>query len=335
MKRHVCLAGLLVLALLQGNLLAAGQGTEWALKMFEETSHNFGIVARGSTVQHRLKVTNIYEETVQIADVKTSCGCSAARPSQTTLKSGEEAYIEISMDTVKFTRQKDSSIIITFNAPQFAEVRIPVSAYIRTDVVTEPGSANFGNVDLGQAGSQTIEISYAGRPDWKIVKVDNIPEHITAELKEVSRSPQGVKYTLKMDLSDQAGVGAFRGQVNLITDDANNPRVPLLVEGNIVPDIVVNPDVLALGVLTPGQQVTKTVIVRGKKPFKIAKVECESDLNAFQIRLPQDERAVHVIPLTITVPDGAGNLVEEFSITIEGREKPITFKAYCKVNPAS
>ncbi len=332
MRQPVSLTAFLLVLLAQANLFAQGQSaSDWALKMFEETSHNFGVVARGSDVQHRLKLTNIYEETVQIAEVKTSCGCSAAKPSQYTLKSLESAYIEIVMDTKKFSRQKDSSVIITFSAPQFAEIRIPISAYIRTDVVMEPGSASFGAVDQGTSATRVIDIAYAGRPDWKILDVQNLPDNLTAELQEVSRTAEGVRYSLKMTLSDKAALGAFRGQINLRTDDANNPQVPFLIEGSVVSDIVVNPEVVSLGMLAPGQQATKNVVIRGKKPFKIVKVECESDLNAFQIRLPQDERAVHVLPLTISAPSGDGTLVEEFTVTIEGREEPVTFKAYCKV----
>jgi len=331
MKRHANLMAILAIALVPANLLAAGQSTEWALKMFDETEHNFGVVARGSDVQHRLKVTNIYEETVHIADVRTSCGCTAAKPSQSTLESLETAYIEIVMDTKKFTRQKDSSVIITIDAPQRAEVRIPISAYIRTDVVTDPGSVNFGTVDQGAGATREINVSYAGRADWKIVGVENLPEYMVAKLDEISRTSGGVNYKLAVTLSDETPVGAFRGQINLMTDDASNPRVPLLVEGDVKPDIVVSPEVVSLGMLTPGQQKTMNVVVRGKKPFKISKIECESDHNAFQVRLPQDEKTVHVVPLTISTPEGNGTLVEQFTITIDGRPEPVTFKALCKV----
>lgn len=331
MKRHWGLTAVLATLLMQANLFAAGQSTEWAMKMFEETSHNFGVVARGSDVQHRIKVTNIYEETVHISSVKTSCGCTAAKPSQDTLQSLETAYIEIVMDTKKFTRQKDSSVIITFDAPQHAEVRIPISAYIRTDVVTEPGSVNFGTIDQGAGAVRTIDINYAGRPDWKVVGVENLPDYLTAETQEVSRNAQGVHYTLKVSLNSNTPVGSFRGLINLITDDASNPRVPLLVEGDVASDIVVNPGVVSLGVLSPGQQKTVNVVIRGKKPFKIGKVECETDLNAFQVQMPQDEKMVHVLPLTISTPEGAGTLVEQFTVTIDGREELVTFKAMCKV----
>src|SRR5207249_2975864 len=99
----------------------------------EKTSHNFGVVARGADTRYRFAVKNVYQETVHIASVRTSCGCTAAKPNQDTLLSRETAYIEVTMDTRKFEHQKDSSITVLFDAPFTAEVRLPISAYIRSD----------------------------------------------------------------------------------------------------------------------------------------------------------------------------------------------------------
>ncbi len=325
------LAAIAALLMFNTGAQAASQSTEWALKMFEEKSHDFGVVARGSDVRHRIKITNIYKETVQIADVKTSCGCTAAKPSKYTLKSLESAYVEIVMNTVKFTRKKESSVIIRFSSPQHAEVRIPIAAYIRTDVVTDPGSVNFGSVDQGAGGVRTITVSYAGRADWHLRGVENLPEYLKAEVAEQYRTGNSVRYSLKVTLDKNAAVGPFRSQMNLITDDTSNPRVPLLVEGEVVSDIVINPGVVAFGMLKPGQEKTASVVIRGKRPFKITKVECESDLHAFKVRMPEDKKVVHVVPLTITTPDGSGTIVETFTVTIDGRKEPVTFKAFCKV----
>ncbi len=314
---------------------AASQSTEWALKMFEEKSHNFGVVARGSDVRHRIKITNIYKETVHIADVKTSCGCTAAKPSKYTLKSLESAYIEIVMNTVKFTRKKESSVIITFDSPQRAEVRIPIAAYIRTDVVLDPGSVNFGSIDKGAGAERTISISYAGRSDWHLRGVENLPDYLKAEVAENSRTGRSVRYTLKVTLDKKAVIGPFRSQINLITDDTSNPRIPMLVEGEVVSDIIINPSVVSFGMLKPGQEKTKSVVIRGKRPFKISKVECETDLHAFKVRIPEEMKLVQVVPLTITTPDGEGTLVETFTVTIDGRDEPVTFKAFCKVAAGS
>lgn len=330
-KQRAGIVAILAILMMNTGAYATSQSTQWALKMFEETSHDFGVVARGSDVRHRIQIKNIYKETIHIADVKTSCGCTAAKPSKYTLKSLETAYIEIVMNTKKFTHKKESSITITFDAPQRAEVRIPIAAYIRTDVVIEPGSVNFTSVDKGAGAEQTISISYAGRADWHLRGVENLPSYLKAEVSEQSRTRKFVQYHLKITLDKQAAIGQFRNQISLVTDDSSSPRIPLLVEGEVVSDIVVNPGVVSFGVLAPGQEKTSNVVIRGKQPFKITKVECESDLHAFKVRMPEDTKSVHVIPLTISTPQGAGTLVETFTVTIDGRDEPIIFKAYCKV----
>ena len=80
---------------------------DWAKKMFADDKIDFGVVARGSEAVYRLKLKNVYKETVHISNVRTTCGCSAAEPSKTTLSSREEAFIQVTMDTRKFTRRKE------------------------------------------------------------------------------------------------------------------------------------------------------------------------------------------------------------------------------------
>ena len=60
------LIGRASLALLSGMLIAvaadAAQAQEWANKMFNVTSHNFGTVARGSKTEFRFTFRNLYKE---------------------------------------------------------------------------------------------------------------------------------------------------------------------------------------------------------------------------------------------------------------------------------
>ena len=67
----------------------------WAEKMFDATSHDFGVIPVTSKVTHRFLVKNLYRETVHISGVKTTCGCSVARPSKSTLASGEVLTIDV------------------------------------------------------------------------------------------------------------------------------------------------------------------------------------------------------------------------------------------------
>lgn len=324
------------LAVAAVTLACSGSATaqEWAQKMFESDKIDFGVVARGADAVFRLKLTNTYVEDCHIANVRTTCGCSAAKPSQTTLKSRDEAYIEVTMDTRKFTRRKDSNVIVTFDAPYFAEVRIPVTAYIRTDVVIEPGAANFGPVDHGTGAQKTVLVTYAGRADWKIVDVEVRNPHVSAKVVETSRAGGRVTYNLVVGLDPATPVGALREQIQLVTDDAQSPRVPFLVEARVEADITVTPEIVSLGMLTPGKRKSVSVVLRGRKPFVIESIEADTDTGAFSVSLPKQARIVHVLPLTVAPPDQPGEFRENFTVTIAGRNEPVRFSAQGRIAEA-
>lgn len=311
-------------------------GLSWAQKMFDHQKIDFGTIAKGSDAKFQLKLKNLYKEDVHIANVKTTCGCSAATPAKTTLISLEETTIEITMDTNRFSHRKDSNVIVTFDAPFPAEVRIPITSYIRTDVVVTPGAANFGAVEKGLGGQMKLTLAYAGRDDWTITEIINRNEFITAKAVQVGREPGKANYELQFTISPDAPVGLLRSQVTIVTNDANGQTVPILVEAKVESDITVTPDNVSLGLLVPGQEKTVNVVLRSKKPFKIEKIVCDSNLQAFQVRLPdpaKDPKAIYILPLTVTTPNNPGDFKEDFEITVEGRPEPVTFKAVGKIVP--
>lgn len=312
--------------------LVVAQESDWAVKMFEKTTHDFGVVARGSDTTYRLKLKNIYEQDVHISEVSTTCGCSAGKPGQETLGSLEETYIEITMDTRKFMRRKDSNVIVTFDKPVYGRVQIPITAYIRTDVVIEPGSAQFGTVDREEKNEKILKVAYAGRQNWQIRKVETGHKFIEAKAIETSREGGYVNYDLAVTLSKDIPFGQLRHFIKLVTDDTKNPDVPLLIEADVKPDIVVNPSIVSLGTMTPGQKKTVNVVLKGKKPFEVSGVTCEKAEDVFAVRLPKVASPVHVIPLTITAPAKTGKLDEELRVRIPGREAPVTFRAYGQVS---
>lgn len=309
----------------------ASADEQWADKMFAKKSHDFGVVARGSDVSYRLKLKNLYKQTVHIADVRTTCGCSAGQPSQKTLLSLDEAYIEITMDTRKFMRRKDSNVIVVFDKPLRKEVTIPITAYIRTDVVVEPGSAKFGSIDMGQPAEKTLKISYAGRDDWTIKNVTTDGKLVSATVNETARGGGRVDYDIVVTLNETAPAGPLRQFITLNTNDSESDKVPILVEAQIKLDIEVKPSVVTLGTMAPGQSKKVNVVLTGKKPFAVSGVSCEKAKDVFQVSIPKKASPVQVIPLTITAPAEAGKIDEILSVSIVGRKAPVTFRAYGKI----
>lgn len=70
-----------------------------ALLFLPENQFNFGQVKEGTTVSHTFELVNKGSDILEIKDVKTSCGCTAALVSSSTLKPGEKGTLKVDLDT--------------------------------------------------------------------------------------------------------------------------------------------------------------------------------------------------------------------------------------------
>jgi hypothetical protein len=297
----------------------------WADQMVVTKKVDFGVIATGSEAKKLVEIINVYDQTVHIASVGTTCGCSAAAIGKQTLEPGESAMVEVKMNTSKFRQKKDSNLVVKFDSPRLAEARVPISAYIRTDVVFDPGMIGFGNVELGTIGTAKVDIAYAGRPDWDIVNIKITNQDMKATLTPKSRANGQVHYELVMTLNESAPVGRVRDLVQIVTNDATNPYVPLMVEGVVVPEITITPATVTVPTLAPGQTAQVKVIVRGKKPFKIDDIDCKGMADCFKATLTEASNTIHQVPIEFNAPNRPGRYSEELIVKINGRQEPLRF----------
>ena len=298
---HRGLAALLIVC-----VVPAAHAQQWAEKMFDATSHDFGAVARGSKVEHRFRITNLYKEDVHIASVRSSCGCTSPEITKRTLKTHETSELIARFNTRAFLGHKSATVTVTFDQPFYAEVRLQVSGYIRSDVVLDPPAALFGSVEHGQPVQQVIAVRYAGRDDWAITGVEPSNPYVTAEVRETSRGFSQVSYELIVRLKENAPVGYLNDQLWVRTNDRRATRFPVTIEGRIEPAITVTPASLFLGVVEPGQTITKNVIVRGKRPFRILDVECDD--RCFTFKTIDRALPVHTVRITFTAGEHKGKM---------------------------
>ena len=283
----------------------------WARKMFKVTEHDFGTVARGAKSEFHFEIENLYEETVHIAGVRTSCGCTSVSLTKDTLKTWEKGSVVATFNTQSFLGHRNATITVTIDKPFYAEVQLNVQGYIRSDVVFAPGAVEFGAVDAGSNPKRKVVVSYAGRSDWEIVDVRSSNNNFEVELSELTRGNGKVSYEMTVFLKPETPEGFIQDQLVIVTNDPRSSTVPLPVEGRVVSALTVSPGSLFMGVLEPDKTVTKQLVVKGREPFRITNVECQDSRFAFKI--PTEEKALHIIPVTFK----AGDDSEKVATTIE------------------
>jgi hypothetical protein len=283
---------------------ASAEAQDWARKMFDKTTHDFGVVARGASAEGRFVIENIYEEDSHIKSVTTNCRCSKPRITKQWLKTWEKSEIIVGLDTRAEPGRKDGTIEVEFDLPYPAKVLLHVHSYIRGDVVLQPGAVQFGSVPQGTEASSILVVKYApGRTDWRIRRIDCANPNIDAQAVETSRTVTQIDYKLTVKLKASAPAGYIQEPLTLVTNDVDpsKAKVPVKIEALVTSALMVRPAVLTMGVAEIGKPVTSNLVVQGRGPFRILAVR--SDNKRFSAKVPSAAKPFHIIPITFLAND--------------------------------
>jgi len=305
---------------------------QWARDMFSVTSHDFGVVAKGAKVEFPFTFKNLYVEDVHISGVYTTCTCTTVQYPKEVIKTHQEASVVAVVNTRNFDGRKQATLRGVLDKPFPAEVQLHVYAYIRRDVVLQPGVVEFGSVAQGTAVRKKIDVSYAGRNDWQVTGIECASPYLQTSLAETRRGGGLVSYDLWVTLKEDAPVGYIRDYLILVTNDSNKKaaRVPLAVEGVVVSSISVTPSPLPLGVIGVGQSASQRLVVRGQSPFRILSVNCDDP--RFKFSVPEGSGKLLLVPVTFTAGDTPGDVAATIRVQLDGQNaKTLAVQAHAQV----
>jgi hypothetical protein len=130
-------------------------------------------------------------------------------------------------------------------------------------------------------------------------------------------------------------VGYFNEQLILVTNDAQNPRIPIHIAGRVVPAITVAPEPLLLGQVAQGGQISKKILVSGKKPFRIVGVNSDGE-DSLQFKTDSESSKRHILEVTFDANRQAGPVKHSISITTDlGETYHATVNAYATILPVA
>ncbi len=116
-----------------GNVLLAQEETvkDGPFLSLEENQYDFGYVKEGIKLTHVFKYKNTGTKVLEIQNVTTSCGCTAAIVEGKSLKPGEEGNIKVEFDTANRFGRVSRNITIISNDPNAERKIITIYADIQ------------------------------------------------------------------------------------------------------------------------------------------------------------------------------------------------------------
>jgi hypothetical protein len=304
---------------------------QWADEMFTARSYDFGNIARGAKAEYAFELTNLYLEDVHVASVRASCGCTTPRIEKDTLKTYEKGAVIAHINSDRLLGNQGATITVTIDKPHYAQVQLHVKVHIFSDVLLEPSNVAFGTVAQGTSAERTIGVRYTGGGDWHITEVRSGNPHLTGKVAETMRQGGQVSYQLNVVLAKDAPAGSLREYAWLVTNDPGTQYIPVPVEGEVQADVSVSPASLFLGVVQPGQSVTKQVVVRGQKPFRITSIRADCECLQAAVPKGKEPKSLYVVPITFTAREKTGRMAQSLHIKTDSGQTVLKIDAYAVV----
>lgn len=172
---------------------------------------------------------------------------------------GGEGKIEVTFKPKE--NKKESNITVTTNDPGQKTVELKVRASVHVVLATKPGRINFGRLKKGSPSSKYVSLKGADKDSVKITSVQSKNKHI-----EVETNPEGFESDkqkkIKISVLPGMKAGKFRDRVTIYTDHEKINKLVLYVYGEVLGNIIVDPNHLLFGMFKKGEAVEKIITLR-------------------------------------------------------------------------
>jgi hypothetical protein len=240
-----------------------------------EPTYNFGTALSGPPLNHVFMIKNVGNAPLEIKNVTSSCGCTAAKPSKTILAPGEVSTVAAAVDT-RFEQGHSLSVVtLSTNDPANASLQLKLEGVIKPQVVAQPMDVDFGSVHRGSAAVRDVVISDTiGTAGFAMKSVKNDSPYI--KVTEASRTDGKPGALLHVTLSPSMPPGPISDTLRIETS-----RAPLRVAilGVVTGDLVVKPNQVSFGILPHHQGAVRIVRLtnQGSRTINVLGVESTSN----------------------------------------------------------
>jgi len=201
---------------------------------------DFGQVWYGDPCRTEVKLTNIGTDTLRITKVRSSCGCTVAKPKKQVLAPGESDMMSVTYNTRKLTKKVHQTITIESNDPITPQVRLKISGEVWQAFEATPAPRlAFGQLMVGSESKMSIELvsNMEERANMRLPEISpNVP--FTFELEELD---PGLRYKLTAHTRPPLRKGANNFSLVLDTGLTRQPKMAISVNAYAAERVSVMP----------------------------------------------------------------------------------------------
>jgi len=200
------------------------------------TSWDWGYMPKGIKVSHNYQIKNVGEDTLKIASVKPSCGCTSAPLKKNNLAPGEAVDLEVSFDARNMMGKVSKSVTVTSNDPSTPTLSLTFSANVGIESPTvrfTPIEVLYDSIQIGKNDYRKILVFNTDITKVDLALIDKPREMVEIDLKKTNLEPgKSTEMIFRMD--KKATPGYFNVCSTLEINGSDKYRVTIPISGTLV-----------------------------------------------------------------------------------------------------
>jgi hypothetical protein len=240
---------------------------------FEKTVYDFQRAQSGEEISYDFPFKNTGDETLEIRNVKVTCGCTTSGDWTRLVEPGETGKIPLTLKTRGYKGKTTKTIRVYTNDKRRSMVNLKFTGNCWQAIQMTPRTASFGRVtDPDIEETRTVKITNNLPEPLQILGVACDSNAFDTEIRDVD---PGKEYELVVTTTPPLKMGSNKAMVRITTSNPINPVVNVMAVCYVMPPIHVAPNPLYLRSGPMPQVHKKTVYVNNNrdKPLEISNVK--------------------------------------------------------------
>jgi len=236
---------------------------------FKNTLFDFGEIRQDELAHGVFTFENRGNESLVIENLSTSCSCTAAVVSATTVPPGESGGIRASFHPGNRRGRQTSAISVHSNDKQAPETRLILTGIVKAGVQWSPRRIDFGQIPMGQRVARRVVFLDDGSEDLNIPDCRATSPHITfaTAVRDGLQSGDNSRWvSLDVVLDEELPLGTLEDNVVVQTNQKVGTGIVIPIRVEVVGNLEFSPPVLFFGRVKIGQSVTRPVTISERIP---------------------------------------------------------------------
>ena len=256
-----------------------------------EPVFNFGEMDSSKDVVHTFVLKNEGDLSLEIRNVRPSCGCTVANISQNTIPPGGQAEVTTRLSLRGRHGEQHKTISVESNDPKQPTLVLSLEGTAVEEMRVQPNQLFFGRITTDSTVTGAVEITVQSTNAVNVIRSSSNTSNFTVTTES---APDGRSIRVLIATQPPLSRGTLRANVRVETDHPKYPAMDIAVSAFVVGDITFAPEELPV-IESLGQQAGRFVVVRSEtgKKFEITKVEVPIPSMTYNIK-PVESGGYHV-----------------------------------------